>query len=106
MATALVLGTGWVGSVIGKKLHEWEIFERIHLADLDPTLDQQLHTATKDSRYVDHAVNAMETATLTEFIRSNRIEVTHNACPCLTHPPVLQACADGGSHYIDMAADI
>ena len=35
MANALVLGIGGVGSVIGLKLHEWDCFEKIHLADID-----------------------------------------------------------------------
>jgi saccharopine dehydrogenase (NAD+, L-lysine-forming) len=106
MAIALVLGIGGVGSVIGKKLHEWDCFEKIHLADLDPTFAEQLHKATKNSRYQVHSVNAMETAKLTEFIKTNKVDVTLNACPCLANHSILQACADGGSHYIDMAADI
>ena len=37
MANALVIGMGGVGSVIGQKLHDYECFDKIYLADIDPT---------------------------------------------------------------------
>jgi saccharopine dehydrogenase (NAD+, L-lysine-forming) len=107
MANALVLGIGGVGSVIGVKLHEYEgVFDKIHLGDIDTTFAKQLHERTKRSRFQVHQINAMETAKLAAFMRENKIDVTCNACPCLTNHSILEACAEAGSHYIDMAADI
>lgn len=104
--SALVLGTGGVGSVIGQKLHEYEEFEHVHLGDLDTVFAQQLLERTKRSRFQVHQINAMETAKLAAFMRDKKIQVTLNACPCLCNHSILEACADAGSHYIDMAADI
>ncbi len=106
MPNALVLGIGGVGSVIGLKLHQWEVFEKIVLADLDTRFAMQLHESTRHSRFEVQSLNALETARLAEFMKAKRISVTLNACPCLTNHSVLEACWQAGSHYIDMAADI
>lgn len=106
MANALVIGMGGVGSVIGQKLHEYECFERIVLADLDPTFARHLQSKTAQSRFVVAQLNALETAKLAAFMRENQIAVTLNACTWHTNHSVLEACAQAGSHYLDMAADI
>ena len=46
MANAMVIGIGGVGSVIAQKLHEFECFDRIVLADIDPIFAQQLAART------------------------------------------------------------
>ncbi|HLL89617.1 MAG TPA: saccharopine dehydrogenase C-terminal domain-containing protein [Tepidisphaeraceae bacterium] len=104
--SALVLGTGGVGSVIGQKLHGYDEFEHIHLGDLDTVFAQQLHERTKRSRFQVHQLNAMDTARLAAFMREHKVEVTLNACPCQCNHSILEACAEARSHYIDMAADI
>lgn len=106
MANALVIGMGGVGSVIGMKLHEYECFERIVLADIDLTFANALQERTKKSRFEVVQLNAMETTALTQFLKENKIAVTLNACPCQVNHSVLEACAHAGSHYLDMAADI
>src|SRR6185369_3607545 len=106
MANAMVMGMGGVGCVIATKLHGYDCFDRIILADVDTTFANILHERTKKSRFVVHQVNAMETANLTQFIKDHKIDVTLNACPCLVNHSVLEACAKAGSHYLDMAADI
>src|SRR3954464_4700356 len=106
MANAMVIGIGGVGSVIGLKLHGYDCFERIILADIDTTFANILHERTKKSRFVVHQVNAMDTANLAQFLKDHKIDVTLNACPCLVNHSVLEACAKAGSHYLDMAADI
>ncbi|HEY5752918.1 MAG TPA: saccharopine dehydrogenase C-terminal domain-containing protein [Chthoniobacterales bacterium] len=106
MANAMVLGIGGVGSVIGQKLHEYDCFDRIVLGDLDPVFAQQLAARTKNSRFVVCQVNAMDTPRLISLMKDHQIDVTCNACTCQTNHSVLEACVEGGSHYLDMAADI
>ena len=106
MANALVMGMGGVGSVIGQRLHEYPVFKKIHLADIDPTFARQLHDRTIESRFEVAALNAMDTAQLIAFLREHEIAVTLNACTWQANHSVLEACAEAGSHYLDMAADI
>jgi len=106
MANALVLGIGGVGSVIGQKLHEYDCFDTIVLGDLDPIFAEQLAARTKNSRFIVCKVNAMDTPALIALMREHQIAVTCNACTCQTNHSVLEACAEAGSHYLDMAADI
>jgi saccharopine dehydrogenase (NAD+, L-lysine-forming) len=105
-ANALVLGMGGVGSVIGQKLHAYGCFDRIHLADVDTTYAQRLHERTPNSRFEVVQINAMETAKLAAFLKEKQIAVTLNAATWLVNHSVLEACAQAGSHYLDMAADI
>jgi saccharopine dehydrogenase (NAD+, L-lysine-forming) len=106
MASAMVIGMGGVGSVIGQKLHEYDCFERILLADVDPTFAEHLREKTKSSRFQVCTVNAMDTAKLITLMRDHGIAVTLNACPWQANHSVLEACHRAGSHYLDMAADI
>ena len=106
MPNALVIGLGGVGSVIGRKLHDYDCFDRIILADVDPTYAQVLHNATKRSRFEVLPLNAMETAKVAAVMTEHKIAVTLNACNCYTNYSILEACHRAGSHYIDMAADI
>lgn len=106
MANAMVMGIGGVGSVIGQKLHDFDCFDRIVLADIDTTFAQKLHEKTKRSRFEVSQVNAMDVASLVSTIKDKKIDIILNACPCFVNHSVLEACAAGGSHYIDMAADI
>ena len=106
MPHALVIGMGGVGSVIGQKLHDYECFDKIYLADIDPTFAQHLHGRTADSRFEVATLNAMETHKLAAFMREKRIDVTLNACTWQTNHSVLEACYEAGAHYLDMAADI
>jgi saccharopine dehydrogenase (NAD+, L-lysine forming) len=106
MANAMVIGIGGVGSVIGQKLHEFECFDRIVLADLEPVFAEQLASRMPRNRFVVAQVDAMDTERLASLIKEHKVEVTCNACTCQTNHSVLEACLRGGSHYLDMAADI
>ncbi len=106
MPNALVIGMGGVGSVIGQKLHGYDQFERIHLADIDPAFAGHLHVKTPNSRFEVATLNAMETAKITAYLRQHEIAVTLNACTWHANHSVLEACVQAGSHYIDLAADI
>jgi len=102
----MVIGIGGVGSVIGQKLHEFDCFDRIVLADIDPVFAQQLADKTIKNRFVVVQANAMEIDKLAALMKEHAITVTCNACTCQTNHAVLEACLRAGSHYIDMAADI
>src|SRR5258708_1247358 len=106
MPTAMVIGLGGVGSVIGRKLHEYECFDGIILADVDPTFAQKLQAETRRSRFQVLTLNAMETAKVAAAMAEHKIAVTLNACNCYTNFSILEACLQAGSHYLDMAADI
>jgi saccharopine dehydrogenase (NAD+, L-lysine-forming) len=106
MANAMVIGMGGVGSVIGQKLHSYDCFDQIVLADVDTTFAEELQRRTKKSRFEVCRVNAMDTPMLIQFMREHKINVTLNACPCQANYSILEACAQHGSHYLDMAADI
>src|SRR5438477_12769530 len=105
MANAMVIGMGGVGSVIAMKLHGYDCFERIILADIDITFANAIRERAKKSRFEVFQVNATDTAHLTEFLKAHKIAVTLNACPCQVNHSVLDACAKAGSHYLDMAAE-
>ncbi len=105
-ANALIIGTGGVGSVIGQKLHSYECFDRIYLGDVDTTYAERLHQRTPKSRFEVVSINAMETAALATFLQEKKISVVLNAATWLVNHSVLEACAQGGAHYLDMAADI
>ena len=102
----MVIGLGGVGSVIGRKLHEYDCFDRIILADIDPTFAHILQAGTKRSRFQVITLNAMETAKVAAAMTEHNVAVTLNACNCYTNYSILDACLKAGSHYIDMAADI
>lgn len=106
MANALVIGLGGVGSVIGRKLHEYECFERIVLADIDPVFAANLARQTRNNRFTVLNVDAMDTQRVIQVMKEFKIDVTLNACHCHTNYSILDACLNAGSHYIDMAADI
>lgn len=106
MPNAMVIGIGGVGSVIGQKLHEFDCFDKIVLADLDPVFAQQLQARRSKSRYVVVQANAMQTDALARLMIEHQVTVTCNACTCQTNHSVLEACLRAGSHYLDMAADI
>lgn len=105
-ANALIIGTGGVGSVIGQKLHGYPIFDRIFLGDVDTTYAQRLHERTLKSRFEVVSINAMDSAALATFIAEKKIAIVMNAATWLVNHSVLEACANAGAHYMDMAADI
>ncbi|HEY6169995.1 MAG TPA: saccharopine dehydrogenase C-terminal domain-containing protein [Verrucomicrobiae bacterium] len=106
MANAMVIGIGGVGSVIGQKLHEYDCFEKIVLADIDTQFAEKLRERTKKSRFEVHPVDALQTPRLAQLIADLKINVTVNAATWHVNHSVLEACAQSGSHYIDLAADI
>jgi saccharopine dehydrogenase (NAD+, L-lysine-forming) len=102
----MVIGIGGVGSVIGQKLHGYDCFERIILADLDTRFAEELASRYPKGRFQVCRINALHTGKLAATMREHGVSVTCNACTCQTNHSVLEACWMAGSHYLDMAADI
>jgi saccharopine dehydrogenase (NAD+, L-lysine forming) len=105
-ANALIIGTGGVGSVVGQKLHSYDCFERIYLGDVDTIHAERLAERTKKSRFEVVKLDASKTAELAAFLAEKKITIVMNAATWLVNHSVLEACAQAGSHYMDMAADI
>ena len=106
MANAMVIGMGGVGSVIAQKLHEYDCVDRIICADRDTVFAEQLSKRTPNNRFVVVKADAMDVKGTTALIKEHKVKVTCNAAVCATNHSVLTACAEAGSHYLDMAADI
>ena len=105
MKSALVLGTGGVGSVIGQRLHTYDCFSEVYLGDMDTQFAEALAAKTDNSRFKIVKLNATDPVSLAAFLKEKKIFVTVNACPSQVNDSVLSACAEAGSHYIDMASD-
>ena len=88
MANAMVIGIGGVGSVMPQKLHEFECYDRIVLADIDPVFAHQLAARTPRSRFAFVQANALDIEALTSQMRDDRVAVTFNAKGI---PPVMAA---------------
>lgn len=106
MANALVIGLGGVGSVIGQKLHTYDCFEQIVLADVDLTFAQRLASLTKESRFEVTQLDASNATRVAQLIRDRRINIVLNAGPARINTAILEACAQERAHYVDMASDI
>ena len=105
MKSALVLGTGGVGSVIGQRLHTYDCFDEVYLGDMDIQFAEALAAKTDNSRFKIVKLNANDPSSLGAFLKEKKIFVTVNACPSQVNDSVLTACAEAGSHYLDMASD-
>ncbi|MBM4455656.1 MAG: hypothetical protein FJ411_04630 [Verrucomicrobia bacterium] len=105
MKSALVLGTGGVGSVIGQRLHTYDCFDEVYLGDMDTQFAEALAAKTDNSRFKIVKLNATDPVSLAAFLKEKKIFVTVNACPSQVNDSVLSACAEAGSHYLDMASD-
>jgi len=105
MKSALVLGTGGVGSVIGQRLHTYDCFNEVYLGDMDTQFAEALAAKTDNSRFKIVKLNATDPVSLAAFLKEKKIFVTVNACPSQVNDSVLSACAEAGSHYLDMASD-
>ncbi len=105
MKSALVLGTGGVGSVIGQRLHTYDCFDEVYLGDMDTQFAEALAAKTDNSRFKIVKLNANDPVSLGAFLKEKKIFVTVNACPSQVNDSVLTACAEAGSHYLDMASD-
>lgn len=96
---------GGVGSVIGQRLHTYDCFSEVYLGDTDTQFAEALAAKTDNSRFKIVKLNATDPVGLAAFLKEKKIFITVNACPSQVNDSVLTACAEAGSHYIDMASD-
>jgi saccharopine dehydrogenase (NAD+, L-lysine-forming) len=99
----LVVGAGGVGAAIARAAAESEVLERIVVTDFDPSRASAAVERCADARFVAHALDASNTAAITELARRERVDVVLNACDPRLNPSIFAAAFDAGCHYLDMA---
>jgi saccharopine dehydrogenase (NAD+, L-lysine-forming) len=99
----LVVGAGGVGAAIARAAAESEVLERIVVADFDLSRASAAVERCADARFVAHALDASNTAAITELARRERVDVVLNACDPRLNPSIFAAAFDAGCHYLDMA---
>ena len=73
MKSALVLGTGGVGSVIGQRLHTYDCFSEVYLGDMDTQFAEALAAKTDNSRFKIVKLNATDPVSLAAFLKVGRM---------------------------------
>ncbi|HEY5077870.1 MAG TPA: saccharopine dehydrogenase C-terminal domain-containing protein [Acidimicrobiia bacterium] len=99
----LVVGAGGVGAAIARAAAESEVLERIVVTDVDLSRASAAVERCADARFVAHALDASNTAAITELARRERVDVVLNACDPRLNPSIFAAAFDAGCHYLDMA---
>ena len=72
MKSALVLGTGGVGSVIGQRLHTYDCFDEVYLGDMDTQFAEALAAKTDNSHFKIVKLNATDPVSLAAFLKEKR----------------------------------
>jgi saccharopine dehydrogenase-like NADP-dependent oxidoreductase len=99
----LVVGTGGVGAAAAAVAHRRSFFERMTLADLDPSRPRALVDALDDDRFAAAAVNASDAGALEALIRETRADAVLNATDPRFNPQIFAAAGAAGCTYLDMA---
>jgi saccharopine dehydrogenase (NAD+, L-lysine forming) len=99
----LVIGAGGVGAAAAAVAQRRGFFERLVLADVDPSRAQAAAERTGDPRFAGVAVDASDAASIAELARTERIDVIVNAVDPRFNPAIFRAAFDAGCTYLDMA---
>jgi saccharopine dehydrogenase-like NADP-dependent oxidoreductase len=100
----LVLGTGGVGSAVAAVAQRREAFERVTLADLDPARPQAVvDRLGEPDRFAAAAMDASSPESVLGAIRESDADAVLNACDPRFNPPILAACLEARTTYLDMA---
>lgn len=100
----LVVGAGGVGRAVAVAAQGREFFERLVLADLDPSrAAEPLARFPGDGRFRSAALDASDPAAIVELARAEQVDVILNACDPRFNPPIFDAALTAGCHYLDMA---
>jgi saccharopine dehydrogenase-like NADP-dependent oxidoreductase len=100
----LVVGTGGVGSAVAAVAQGRSFFERMTLADLDATRPQAVvDRLGEPDRFAAAQVDASSKESVLEAIRESRADAVLNACDPRFNPPILAACLEARTTYLDMA---
>jgi saccharopine dehydrogenase (NAD+, L-lysine-forming) len=100
----LVVGTGGVGSAVAAVARGREFVERMTLADLDPARPQAVvDRLGEPDRFAAAAVDASSAESVLGAIRASAADAVLNACDPRFNGPILAACLEARTTYLDMA---
>ena len=103
----LVIGTGGVGSAFAAIAQRRSFFDRITLADLDPSRPQSVVDRLGDhDRFNAARVDASSEDSIVELIRDVKADVVLNATDPRFNPQIFDACLQARVTYLDMAATL
>jgi len=103
----LVVGTGGVGSAFAAIAQRRTFFDRIFLADLDPTRAQAVvDRLGEHDRFAAARVDASSEDAVLELVRDVKPDAVLNGTDPRFNPPIFDACLRAGVTYLDMAATL
>jgi len=103
----LVVGTGGVGSAFAAIAQRRTFFDRIFLADLDPTRAQAVvDRLGEHDRFAAARVDASSEDAVLELLRDVKPDAVLNGTDPRFNPPIFDACLRAGVTYLDMAATL
>jgi saccharopine dehydrogenase-like NADP-dependent oxidoreductase len=103
----LVVGTGGVGSAFAAIAQRRSFYDRITLADLDPSRPQAVvDRLGEHDRFNAARVDASSEESIVALIRDVKADVVLNATDPRFNPQIFDACLRAGVTYLDMAATL
>jgi len=103
----LVVGTGGVGSAFAAIAQRRSFFDRITLADLDPSRPQAVVDGLGEpDRFAAARVDASSEESILALIREVEADAVLNATDPRFNPQIFDACLTAGVTYLDMAATL
>mgnify|MGYP001375513763 CR=1 FL=1 len=102
----LVVGSGGVGSAFAMIARRRSFFEGVVLADLDPSRAQAAADATGDPRFSSAALDASDSAAVSECARAHGCTHVLNAADPRFVMPIFEGAFDAGATYLDMAMSL
>jgi saccharopine dehydrogenase-like NADP-dependent oxidoreductase len=103
----LVIGTGGVGSAFAAIAQRRTFFDRITLADLDPSRPQAVVDRLGDhDRFNAARVDASSEDSILALIRDVKADAVLNATDPRFNPQIFDACLQARVTYLDMAATL
>ena len=103
----LVVGTGGVGSAFAAIAQRRSFFDRITLADLDPSRPQAVvDRLGEHDRFNAARVDASSEDSIIALIRDVKADAVLNATDPRFNPQIFDACLQARVTYLDMAATL
>jgi len=105
MKKVIIVGAGAQGNVIAGILAKAEDVCKIMLADLDVERAAEVAEYLNSDKIKVDKVDASNKAQLVELFKKDDYDLVVNATLMTFNRPIIEACLEAGSHYIDMASD-
>jgi saccharopine dehydrogenase (NAD+, L-lysine-forming) len=102
----LIVGTGGVGSAAARIAVRRDFFEKLVIADYDPSRPESLIADLGDARLAAAQVDASSADAVAELIRDHEITHVLNAVDPRFVMPIFEGCFAGGAVYLDMAMSL